>query len=84
MNRLLMALLPLLVAFGTGVAGCSRGDDWKTLNDEAMSLYRQGHYDRAIVVAKKALEVAEKAKGPDHPNVATSLHDLALIYDARG
>jgi tetratricopeptide (TPR) repeat protein len=36
------------------------------------------------VVAKKALEVAEKAVGPNHPSVATSLGTLALMYSMQG
>ncbi|RMH36339.1 MAG: hypothetical protein D6690_06170 [Nitrospirae bacterium] len=45
-----------------------------------MALHRAGHYDRAIVVAKKALQVAEQAVGHDHPAVVTSLSNQALIY----
>jgi tetratricopeptide (TPR) repeat protein len=26
----------------------------------------------------------ERALGPDHPNVAASLHNLALVYQAQG
>ena len=84
MNRLLVALLPLLLAFGTGVSGCAQNDEWKTLTAEVDSLYKQGQYDRAIVVAKKALEVAEKARGPDHPDVAASLNNLAWMYYTKG
>jgi len=84
MNRLLVPLLPLLLAFGAGVPAYAQGDAWKTLNDEVESLYRQGQYDRAIVVAKKALDVAERTVGPDHPNVATSLNNLAALYQAQG
>ena len=36
------------------------GIEWEILNQEVKSLYQQGQYDRAVVVAKKALEVAEK------------------------
>ena len=57
---------------------------WETLNDEVMSLYRQGHYDRAVVVAKMALQVAEQSLGPDHPNVANSLNSLAGLYRTQG
>lgn len=32
----------------------------------------------------QALSAAEKAFGPDHPNVATSLNSLALLYDTQG
>jgi hypothetical protein len=35
-----------------------------------------------VPVAQKALQVAEKALGPDHPNVATSLENLAGLYRA--
>ena len=62
----------------------AQGIEWETLNDEVMSLYRQGQYDRAVVVAKKALAVAEEAVGPDHPSVAASLNNLAVLYDAQG
>jgi tetratricopeptide (TPR) repeat protein len=84
MNRLIIAWLPLLLAFGTGVPAYAQGAEWKTLNDEALSLYRRGRYDQATVVAKKALEVAEETKGPNHPDVAASLNNLAGLYQAQG
>ncbi len=58
--------------------------EWETLNDEVKSLHEQGRYERAVVVAKKALYVAERSFGPDHPNVAKSLNNLSLLYDAMG
>jgi tetratricopeptide (TPR) repeat protein len=60
------------------------GIEWEILNQEVMELYRTGKYDRAIVVAKKALEVAEKNVGPNHPDVATSLNNLAALYRTQG
>ena len=45
-------------------------NEWETLNDEVMSLYRQGRYDQAVVVAEKALQVAEETVGAYHPDVA--------------
>ena len=45
-----------------------------------MELYRAGKYDRAVVVVKKALQVAEESVGPNHPNVATSLKNMAAFY----
>ena len=35
--------------------------------------YKTGNYGRAVVVAKKALEVAEENVGPYHISVAMSL-----------
>jgi tetratricopeptide (TPR) repeat protein len=58
--------------------------EWKTLNDEVMSLYRQGSYDRAVVVAKRALQVAEQEMGPNHLSVAKSLNNLAELYRTQG
>ena len=35
-------------------------------------------------IAKRALAIAKKALGPDHPHVATSLNNLAELYRAHG
>lgn len=35
------------------------GIEWETLNHEVMELYRAGKYDRAVLLAQKALRVAE-------------------------
>jgi len=53
-------------------------------HDEVKSLYRAGKYDRAVVVASKALAVAEKNMGADHPSVATSLNNLVALYEKQG
>jgi len=84
MKRTMTALVALLLILCTGIPAHAQGIEWETLNDEVMSLHKQGRYDRAIVVAKKALQVAEEAVGPDHPSVATSLNNLAFLYDAQG
>ena len=46
--------------------------------------YFQGKYDEAEPLFKRALAIAEKALGKDHPAVATSLNGLALLYDSQG
>ena len=73
----LLAATPPVFAHGAGT-------EWDSLNTEVLELYRAGKYERAIVVAKKALEVAEKNVGPNHPDVAKSLNNLAALYDAQG
>ena len=75
-------LLGLL--FCAAASAPAQGIEWETLNDEVMSLYRQGQYKRAVVVAKKALEIAEEAVGPDHPSVAASLNNLAALNATQG
>jgi len=116
----------LLLLFGGAASSHAQGIEWEVLNDEVKSLYQKGQYDRAVVVAKKALDVAEKAVGPgpslcghepeqprialphqgqyaqaeplykrslaiyekalgpDHPDVATSLENLAELYRKTG
>ena len=60
------------------------GVEWDALNREVMELYRAGAYDRAVAVAQKALQVAERNVGPDHPDVATSRNNLAFLHQTRG
>ena len=74
----------LLLLATTSVFAQGVGIEWDILNQEVMELYRTGKYDRAVVVAKKALEVAEKKVGPNHPRVATSLNNLAALYETQG
>jgi len=80
MKQLWPSFLALLVHLCLATTAYAHGDEWKTLNDKYNSLYRQGLYDRAEVVASNELEVAEQAFGPNHPNVAQSLNDLAATY----
>lgn len=42
----------------------------------------QGRYDLAEPLYKRSLSIREKALGPDHPDVGTSLNNLANPYQA--
>ena len=57
---------------------------WNELNKKTGTLYQQGQYSEAVKVAEKALKVAEDTFGANHPNVATSLNNLAELYRAQG
>ena len=59
-------------------------DDAKKLNGQLIQLYKEGRYKEAIPIAEKALAVREKALGPDHPNTAMSLNNLAVLYTSTG
>lgn len=61
-----------------------QGSSLQELNKKVLTLYEQGRYTEAIPVAQEALSVAEKALGPDHPDVATSLNNLAELYTEMG
>lgn len=82
-NRLTRAFI-LAAILGTGVPAHAQGIEWEKLNEEVVALYQNGQYDRAIIMAKKALEMAKNAVGSNHLSVATSLNNLSLIYDAKG
>src|SRR6267154_2104678 len=84
MKRIMAALVALTLIVCTGIAAYASDNDWKRLNGEVKSLYGQGHYQRAVVVAKEALLMAEQTHGRDHPEVAASLNNLAFLYEAQG
>ena len=78
------AALLLLSLTSPPVFAEGAGIEWDILNQEVMELHRAGKYDRAVVVAQKALEVAENSVGADHPDVALSLNNLAVLYLHQG
>ncbi|MBI2354999.1 MAG: tetratricopeptide repeat protein [Deltaproteobacteria bacterium] len=84
MKSLMTALLLLIHLLGTGVPAHALDSELQTLNKEVISLYRQGRYDDAAVVAQKALQVAEQSLGPNHPDVAECLNNLAGMYKTQG
>ncbi|HXG24111.1 MAG TPA: tetratricopeptide repeat-containing protein [Chthonomonadales bacterium] len=83
-TRLVILAFVFLGTMPSVVHAQGAGIEWEILNQEVMELYRAGKYDRAVRVAQKALQVAEQNVGPDHPDVATSLNNLAVLYDTQG
>jgi len=53
---------------------------YNQLNQQVIQLYHQGNYSQVIAVAEQVLELALTLWGENHPNVATSLHNLAGLY----
>jgi len=75
----LVLAVPVSLSFAEGAV-----KEWRRLNQEVMSLYEQGKYEHAVMVAKKALAMAENKAGKSNPNVASSLNNLAELYRAQG
>ena len=48
------------------------------------NLYRVGATSEAEPLFKRSLAVPPKALGPEHPDVAVSLNNLALLYRPQG
>jgi len=78
-------------AFGLGVLvllaaphlGFPQQGDLETaarLDLQVGTLYREGRYKEALPIAERSLAIREKALGPEHPYVATSLYNLAVPY----
>jgi CHAT domain-containing protein/Tfp pilus assembly protein PilF len=68
-------------AQGTGgTASTAELEEARRLNGEVEALFQAGKYDEAVPRAQSALAIREKALGPDHPDVAASLNNLALLY----
>ena len=55
-----------------------------SVHDQAGYHYRQGRYADAERLYKESLALDEKNLGPDHPDVATTLNNLALVYKTQG
>jgi hypothetical protein len=54
------------------------------LDRTVLDLYHHGRYAEAIPVAEKLLAIRERVFGPDHPDVALTLNDLANINHSLG
>jgi tetratricopeptide (TPR) repeat protein len=54
------------------------------LNEQGIMLHSAGQYSEAQPPLERALAIWEKALGPEHPHVATSLNNLAELYHTQG
>jgi tetratricopeptide (TPR) repeat protein len=59
-------------------------DDPMILNNLGLVLAKEGNYAEAEPLYQRALAIAEKGLGPNHPAVATKLNNLALLYYSQG
>ena len=84
MKTLFKILLMVILAASFSLAANAQQDLYNTLNKKLATLYKSGRTEDAIIVAKEALQVAEKTFGPDHPYVSASLNNLALLYITQG
>ena len=81
-SLIVAAVLAATVTFGTPLFG--QADEVEALNKRIMSLYRAGKSAEAIPLTRQMLAMLEKMLGPDHPNVAASLNNLASLYEDQG
>jgi CHAT domain-containing protein/Tfp pilus assembly protein PilF len=58
-------------------------ENYSDLNNQAESLRKQGRYDAALPIARRALDLAERAVGTNSDGYAICLNNLALLYHAK-
>jgi tetratricopeptide (TPR) repeat protein len=79
----ILAAMLLVVSF-TGVPAIAQQDEAAALHKRVLELYQAGKFSEAIPLAERVLAIREKAFGPDHPEIATVLNSLAVLYTAQG
>jgi len=58
--------------------------DLKVMIERANKFRSEGKYVEAAAIWQQILEIDEKEIGPDHPDFATSLNNLAVLLNAQG
>src|SRR5271165_1282093 len=79
-----IALLVLFLWILAGRASLADDEDPNALNQQVTQLIAQGKYQEAIPIAERAVEVAKRLHGLEHPDMATSLNNLAELYQVMG
>src|SRR5271165_6870754 len=78
----------VLLALGVWILACpasqSDDDEFTSLDQQVQTLFKQGKYQEAIPLAEKAVEIARRVRGPEHPDTATCLISLAALYQVMG
>ena len=59
-------------------------DKAEKLNEQVVQLYKERKYNEAIPLAEQALAIRKEQLGDNHPSTATSLNNLAELYDSQG
>jgi len=82
---LILALPFILLGLSFGHIALGQQEvSWKALKTQIETLFHQGKIREATSLAKEAVKVAEQTFGSGHHNVATSLSNLAMLYQAQG
>ena len=71
-----------VLCFGSAVA--QDNDDVREKIHQLEELRSAGKFQQAVPIAEEVLKYCEKNYGPDHPETADSLNDLASLYAGMG
>jgi len=67
-------------AFSQAAAGSEIPARLRTLHNLVIQYASQGRYEVAVPLCKQAIDDLEKSSGREHPDVATMLNILALVF----
>ena len=84
MKRIALPFLLLWPLIGAPSPAFAQSPELMAAFNRYKALEAQGKYAEAEPFARKALEMGEAKYGPDHPEVATSLNNLAGLYVSQG
>ncbi|MBM3459525.1 MAG: tetratricopeptide repeat protein, partial [Armatimonadetes bacterium] len=59
-------------------------DEMDRLNRDVVEKYQSGDYGAALAPARRAAELGRRHLGPESPEYATLLNNLAMLYDTMG
>ena len=84
-----MRTLPFIIAFSAFLLAwvlqaAAQSDDPDSLLNRIDNLYEQGKYKEAIPLSEQVVAIYEKSLGPEHPDTAQSLNNLASLYQRMG
>jgi CHAT domain-containing protein/tetratricopeptide (TPR) repeat protein len=77
-------LASFTLAFGVISASPAQSVDAGSLLKQITALYEAGKYAEATALAQQFLATLERTLGPNHPNLAVALNNLALLYQMQG
>ena len=81
---LFLAAMLMVSTFVAAPAIAQKEDEAVALETKVGELYQAGKFSEAIPLARRALAIREKVRGPDHPAVAGPLNDLGMLYTSQG
>ncbi len=74
----------LLAVSGSVGVNAQSGEDIVALGKQVVQLDGQGKYAEATAVAERAVALAERVLGKEHPSTLTSIDNLAVLYAKQG
>jgi CHAT domain-containing protein/tetratricopeptide (TPR) repeat protein len=78
------SLAAILLVGSASILEAQPRDEVGELNKKIIELYKAGRYADAILIAQQVVAIREKTLGPDHPDVAGALSDLATLHYMQG